>query len=85
MSVSPEVAIAVDACERMQSALIGFAGSHEHAANIARVDWSGPHRDSFEMSFAAIQAELVRQAVAMARLASAIEEAAVAMPVEGPR
>ena len=84
MSVEAAV-VAVDACERMRAALLGFADSHEHAASIARIDWSGPHRDSFETSFAAIQAELVRQAAAMARLASAIEEAAAAMPVEGPR
>jgi hypothetical protein len=77
--------MAVDACERMRAALLGFADSHEHAANIARLDWSGPHRDSFEVSFAEIQAELVRQAAAMARLASAIEEAAAAMLVQGPR
>ena len=76
---------AVDACERMRAALLGFADSHEHAAAIARLDWSGPHRDSFEVSFAEIQAELVRQAAAMARLASAIEEAAAAVVVEGPR
>ena len=76
---------AVEACERMRAALLGFADSHEHAASIARRDWSGPHRDSFEASFAAIQAELVRQAGAMARLASAIEEAAATMLVEGPR
>jgi hypothetical protein len=37
------------------------------------------------VSFAEIQAELVRQAGAMARLASAIEDAAAAMRVEGPR
>ena len=77
--------LAVDACERMRAALLGFADSHEHAANIARLDWTGPHRESFETSFAAIQVELERQAAAMARLASAIEEAAAPMPVEGPR
>jgi hypothetical protein len=78
-------ALAVDACERMRAALLGFADSHEHAANIARADWCGPHRDSFERSFAEIQAELHRQAGAMVRLASAIEEAAVTLRLQGPR
>ena len=73
MPVPPAVAVAVDACERMRSALLGFAASHEHAADLARRDWTGPHRDSFEASFGSIQDELVRQAGSMARLASELE------------
>ena len=81
--------VAIDACERMRSVLHGFADSHAYAANLARPDWSGPHRDSFEESFAAIQAELAHEAGALARLASAIEDAsaaaAAAARLNGPR
>jgi hypothetical protein len=81
--------VAMDACERMRSVLEGFADSHAHAANLARPDWSGPHRDSFEDSFAAIQAELAREAASLAGLASAIEDAsaaaAAAARTNGPR
>ncbi|MEY2455643.1 MAG: hypothetical protein QOK06_737 [Acidimicrobiaceae bacterium] len=76
MPISPAAVLAADACERMRWALLGFADSHEHAADLARLDWCGPHRDSFEVSFAAIQGELVRHAAAMSRLASDIEDAA---------
>jgi hypothetical protein len=81
--------VAIEACERMQSVLHGFAESHAHAANLARPDWSGPHRDSFEQSFAALQVELAREAGSVGRLAGAIEDASTAAAAEaradGPR
>ena len=90
MPVSVAVALAVDACERMRSALLGFAASHQHAADLARRDWTGPHRDSFEVSFASIQDELTRSAGSMARLACeleamAAEREAAATRAAGPR
>jgi hypothetical protein len=82
-------AVAIDACERVRSVLAGFADSHAYAADLARPDWSGPHRESFERSFAAIQDELAREAASLARLAGAIEEASVAAAAvaraDGPR
>ena len=81
--------VAIDACERMRSALLGFADSHAHAAGLARRDWSGPHRAGFECAFADIQDDLTRQATALTELANRIEDAAAAAAVAardaGPR
>jgi hypothetical protein len=90
MPVPAAVSVAMEACERMRSALLGFAESHEHAADLARRDWIGPHRDSFEATFASIQLELARQAGAMARLAdeivaAAAEREAALLRAPGPR
>jgi hypothetical protein len=38
--------------------LLELAARHDFAAAIARTEWSGPHRDSFEERFAALQREL---------------------------
>ena len=81
--------MAIEACERMGSVLLGFADSHAYAADLARLDWSGPHRASFERAFAEIQERLTREATAMTQLASSIEAAsaaaAVAARAAGPR
>lgn len=44
---------AIAACERLSAQLPHFADSLEHAAAVARRDWEGPHRESFDHRVAA--------------------------------
>ena len=87
---------AIHACDRLAPKLLELIGQHEHAASIARPDWCGPHRDTFEDRFASAQRELAEgerwvlqirhEAVvrlAMLRLEAA-EEAAL-LRMTGPR
>jgi hypothetical protein len=56
MSLPP--AEVIWACDRLASRLLEVAARHEFAAAIARTEWSGPHRDTFDERFAALQREL---------------------------
>ena len=49
---------AIDACDRLAPTLLELIAQHEHAASIARPDWSGPHRDTFDERFASAQRAL---------------------------
>jgi hypothetical protein len=82
---------AIVACNRLALKLTNLVAQHEHAASVPRPDWTGPHHDTFEGRFAAVQRNLeagrlwvlgVRQE-AEARLAVLQAEAAV--PQTGPR
>ena len=87
---------AIDACDRLAPKLLELIVQHEHAASIARPDWCGPHRDTFEERFASVQRGLAEgqrwvlqiRHEAVARLAmlrlEAAEEAAF-LRTTGPR
>lgn len=49
---------AIVACDRLGPKLTEVIAQHEHAATVARPDWTGPHHDAFEQRFAAVQSEL---------------------------
>jgi hypothetical protein len=60
MSLAEEQAAleAIYACEWLASKLADLVVRHEQAAAIARREWSGPHHDTFEERFTAVQREL---------------------------
>jgi len=83
---------AIVACDRLALRLTHLIAQHEHAASVARPDWTGPHHDTFEGRFAAVQRNLevgrrwvlaVRHE-AETRLA-ALEAEAVLIRTTGPR
>ena len=48
----------IDACERLAVRLADLIAQHEHAASMARADWTGPHHDTFEERVAALRHDL---------------------------
>jgi hypothetical protein len=87
---------AIDACDRLAPKLLDLMAHHEHAASVARVDWSGPHHDTFEERFSTVQRALAdgsswvlhvrHEAEAkLAALLADTEESARLLPVAGPR
>jgi len=50
----------IDACDRLLPRLFEVIAQHEHAAAVARLDWSGPHHETFEERFVAVQRALGR-------------------------
>ena len=48
----------IDACDRLLPRLFDVIAQHEHAAAVARPDWSGPHHEAFEERFVAVQRAL---------------------------
>jgi len=61
MSVSTEervIALAILACDRLILRLGDVIAEHEHAAGVARPEWSGPHRDAFDDRVAALHRDL---------------------------
>ncbi len=50
---------AVVACERLAAQLPQLAAWLDHAASVARADWTGPHRETFDDRVAAIRAGLL--------------------------
>ena len=49
---------AIAACDRLALKLDDLIAQHAHAASVARLDWTGPHHDTFEWRFAAAQRRL---------------------------
>lgn len=87
---------AIAACDRLAPTLLDVIAHHDHAADLARPDWRGPHRDTFEERFAGVQRALVNggfwvlqvRHAAVTRLAeivAAAEEAATLLQATGPR
>jgi hypothetical protein len=87
---------AIAACDRVAPRLLDLIAQHDHAATVARSDWCGPHRDTFEQRFAAVQGALVdggfwvlhvRHAAAtrLAELTLAAQEAETLLQPTGPR
>ena len=86
---------AVAACERLAPRLIELVEHHAHAADGARPEWAGPHRDTFEERHHAVQRALLAgeswvlqvRHDALKRLAElALEaEAAALLHPSGPR
>lgn len=87
---------AIDACDRLAPKLLELIAQHDHAASVARPDWTGPHHDSFEERFASVQRALgdgrtwvlhVRHEaeVRLAILKAEAEEAAALLRTTGPR
>ena len=60
MSRTAELAVvnAIAACNRLAVRLTELMAQHEHAASVARPDWTGPHHETFEARFAAAQRDL---------------------------
>jgi hypothetical protein len=61
MSVSTgerAIVLAIVACDRLVLRLGDVIAQHEHAAGVARPDWSGPHRETFEDRVAALRRDL---------------------------
>lgn len=60
MSRMEELAVvnAIAACDRLVLRLIELMAQHEHAASVARPDWTGPHHETFEVRVAAAQRNL---------------------------
>src|SRR5258708_2132484 len=50
---------AIAACDRLAARLLELIAQHDHAASVARPDWTGPHRDTFEQRFAGVQRTLI--------------------------
>jgi hypothetical protein len=87
---------AIAACDRVAPRLLDLIARHEHAAESARPDWHGPHRDTFEERFAGVQRALieggfwvlqVRHAAAtrLAELTLAAQESEPLLQSIGPR
>ncbi|MEY2420898.1 MAG: hypothetical protein QOI95_965 [Acidimicrobiaceae bacterium] len=97
LGVEGQAAIeAIAACDRLAPKLLELLAQHDHAATMARPDWSGPHRDAFEARFAGVERALiaggywvlqVRHAAVtrLAELTVQAEEAAGLIPATGPR
>ena len=49
---------AIVACERLTRELTELIARHDHAASVARADWTGPYRDTFEERVAAVRRNL---------------------------
>ena len=49
---------AIAACDRLAPKLLDLMAQHDHAAAVARPDWTGPHHDTFEERFASVQRRL---------------------------
>jgi hypothetical protein len=49
---------AIDACNRLAPKLLEVMAQHQHAAGVARPDWTGPHHDVFEDRYASVQRAL---------------------------
>jgi hypothetical protein len=49
---------AIAACERLSAQLPHLAAWLDHAASTTRVDWTGPHRDTFDYRVASIERAL---------------------------
>ncbi|MEY2430316.1 MAG: hypothetical protein QOC92_41 [Acidimicrobiaceae bacterium] len=63
MSFPPEAEVraaleAIHACDWLAPKLTELVARHEHAAAIARQEWAGPHHDTFEERFTAVQGDL---------------------------
>ena|SRR5438067_1465762 len=88
---------AIDACDRLFARLADLVDRHEHAAGVARPDWSGPHRVAFEGRFDTLQYRLrsgeawvlhvrrVATEVLQSAIATMHEQNAAALRVGGPR
>ena len=101
MSLSSKFAVqaaleAIDACDVLGPKLLDLMAQHDHAASVARPDWSGPHHDTFENRFTSVQRALAdgnswvlhvrHQAEAkLAALIADAQEAARLLPISGPR
>lgn len=49
---------AIDACDRLAPKLLELIAQHDHAASVARPDWTGPHHDTFEERFTSVRGAL---------------------------
>jgi hypothetical protein len=58
---------AIAACERLSAQLPHLASWLDHAAAATRVDWTGPHRDTFDNRVASVERAL-RDAAATLRI-----------------
>jgi hypothetical protein len=87
---------AIAACDRLAPQLVDLVDQHAHAADIARPDWTGPHRDTFEDRYAAAQRALLagvswvlqvrHEAVTrLAELTLEAQEVAALLRTTGPR
>jgi hypothetical protein len=86
----------IAACNRLAPKLLDLVAEHDHAAAVARPDWSGPHHDTFEDRFMSVQQALLAGAAwvlqvrhelehQLAALTLAAEEAATPVPATGPQ
>jgi hypothetical protein len=49
---------AIYACDWLAPKVADLVARHDHVVAIARREWAGPHHDTFEERFAAVQGEL---------------------------
>jgi hypothetical protein len=52
------IVLAIVACDRLALRIGDVIAQHDHAAGVARPDWSGPHREAFEERVAALLRDL---------------------------
>ncbi|MEY2403851.1 MAG: hypothetical protein QOD38_1402 [Acidimicrobiaceae bacterium] len=87
---------AMHACDRLAPKLLELVEQHAHAAEVARPDWAGPHRDTFEDRYANVQQALLAgvswvaqvrhdAATRLAQLTAEAEETARLLLTTGPR
>jgi hypothetical protein len=77
MSVDSQIVAALEAvaaCERLAAQLPHLAAWLEHAASMARADWTGPHRDRFDERIAAVDRALVSAAATLHVLRARVDE-----------
>jgi plasmid stabilization system protein ParE len=73
---------AIVACERLARELTELIARHEHAASVARPDWTGPHRATFEERVAAVQRNLAAGQVWVLRVLHEAEAKLEALQAE---
>jgi hypothetical protein len=59
---------ALVACDRLTAQLPPLAAWLDHAASIARAEWTGPHRDAFDDRIVAIRGALLDATAALPAL-----------------
>jgi hypothetical protein len=64
---------ALDACGRLAAVVPSLANWHEIAAEHAREDWTGPHRDTFDDVFQFVQQSLADAALWLASVRAALD------------
>lgn len=77
MSVDAQIVAAVEAvaaCERLAAQLPQLSAWLDHAATVARADWSGPHRERFDERIAAVDRALLNAAATLHVLRARVDE-----------
>ena len=77
MSIDEQIVAAVEAvaaCERLAAQLPQLSAWLDHAASVARTEWSGPHRDRFDERIEAVDRALLNAATTLHVLRARVDE-----------